>query len=239
MSIKIKNLSFSYGERLILNDLSFDIYQGEFIAIMGLSGCGKTTLLRLLLGLNAIQKGSIELDGLNYENGLEVIRNLVSYIPQHGALYPHMTVEKNILLPLQVKRKINDQDNQKMLELAKTCNISSELFKRYPNELSGGQRQRVSVLRALMMDTPYIFLDEPLSALDPITKVSVQKEFKSIFKSANKTIIMVTHALNEAKFLCDKLLILNNGKIEQFDHYQELVSKPKTSFAEEFIQSQI
>jgi ABC-type proline/glycine betaine transport system ATPase subunit len=239
MSIQIKELSFSYGDNKVLNNLTIDIKDGDLTAVMGLSGCGKTTRLRILLGLNKPASGSITLEGLDYNNtGIEKIRELISYIPQHGALYPHLTIKDNILLPIKIKRAVTNIDQDKMKDLAATCKIETELFNRYPSELSGGQRQRVSVLRALMMNTPYIFLDEPLSALDSITKISIQKEFKSIFESNSKTIIMVTHSLTEAKYLCNKMVIMNKGVIEQYDTTENVISSAKTPFVKEFISSQ-
>ena len=239
MSIQIKNLSFSYGDNKVLDNLSLNIEDGDLTAIMGLSGCGKTTLLRILLGLNKPSSGEIILEGLNFKNeSIESIRKYISYIPQHGALYPHLKIKENILLPIKIKRTMTDKDQEKIMELASVCKIKVSLFNRYPSELSGGQRQRVSVLRALMMNTPYIFLDEPLSALDSITKISIQKEFKSIFEENNKTILMVTHSLTEAKYLCNKMIIMNQGVIEQYDTTSNVISSAKTPFVKEFISSQ-
>jgi osmoprotectant transport system ATP-binding protein len=239
MSLITKNLCFSYGDKEVLTDITMNVEPGDLVALMGLSGSGKTTLLRLFLGLNQLNQGELSLDGVNYKNQLATIRDKISYIPQHGALYPHMTIRENITLPLKTKRKVTKDDHLKIQELASTCNISIDLFKRYPHELSGGQRQRISVLRALMMDTPYIFLDEALSALDPITKVNMQKEFKSIFQEKHKTIIMVTHNLNEAKYLCDKIAMLENGRLVQFAKTQELIASPANEFVRSFVQAQV
>ena len=241
MGITVNNLSYSYDQKIdVLEKLSFKIDSNELVGVMGVSGCGKTTLLRLLLGLNEPGKGSISIDGIEYSSeNLSSIRELISYIPQHGALYPHLKVIENVFLPIKVKRKVTSLDHKRAMELARVCNIDDHLFEKYPAELSGGQRQRIAILRALLMDTPYIFMDEPLSALDPITKVSIQKEFKKIFKESNKTIVMVTHALLEAKFLCDKLLILNNGRIEQYDYTDTVLNSPKDNFVSDFINAQV
>lgn len=240
MSITAKNLSFSYdAKKLVLNNITFEVNQGDFIGVMGLSGCGKTTLLRLLLGLNSLNEGELRIDNILYKKeNLDEIRKLISYIPQHGALYPHMRVIENILLPIKIKRKISSDDLSKVKKFAKICNIDEDLLSKYPSELSGGQRQRISILRALLMNTPYIFLDEPLSSLDPITKVSIQKEFKNIFKETNKTIVMITHGILEAKFLCDKLMIINNGEVEQFDTTQKVMNSPAEGFVSDFLNSQ-
>lgn len=241
MSIKVNNLSFSYNKKTpVLEDLSFEIESNELVGVMGISGCGKTTLLRILLGLNTPDTGSISIDGIEYkEENLNQIRSLISYIPQHGALYPHMKVYDNIFLPIKIKRTVTESDVKRAYELAEVCNIDPDLFKKFPNELSGGQKQRISILRALLMDTPYIFLDEPLSALDPITKVSIQKEFKNIFIQNTKTVIMITHALLEAKFLCDRLMIMNKGLVEQFDKTESVINNNQTGFVKEFIEAQV
>lgn len=240
MSIKIENLDFNYGPKKVLDNINLEIKTGELTALMGLSGCGKTTLLRVLLGLNEVQSGEVEIDGikLSQENSAQV-RELISYIPQHGALFPHLKIRNNILLPIKVKRAVIAQDIEKIDELAAFCNLPLDLLNRYPSELSGGQKQRASILRALLMDTPYIFMDEPLSALDPITKISIQKEFKSIFLEQKKTIIMVTHSLGEAKYLCDKLAILNKGRIEQVDGTMNIINSPNDGFVSDFVNSQL
>jgi osmoprotectant transport system ATP-binding protein len=240
MSISINNLNFSYGDKQVLKNINLKIDEGELIAIMGLSGCGKTTLLRLLLGLHPIEDGDVNLNEIEYcDINIVNIRKKISYIPQHGALFPHMNIRKNILLPISINRTVVESDHEKIDELATICNIDTELLDRFPSELSGGQRQRISILRALLMDTPYIFMDEPLSALDPITKISIQKEFKDIFKQSKKTLIMVTHSLTEAKFLCDKLAIINDGEIVQFDHTEKVISNPNEGFVSNFINAQL
>lgn len=241
MSISINGLDFFYGSNQVLKDINLEINDGELVALMGLSGCGKTTLLRVLLGLNPIQSGKVEINGitLNGSDNISKLRSIISYIPQHGALYPHLKVLDNIFLPIKVQRKVTKEDHERAKELASICNIDTNLFSRYPSELSGGQKQRVSILRALLMNTPYIFLDEPLSALDPITKISIQNEFKEVFKREGKTIIMVTHSLNEAKYLCDKLVILNKGSVEQVDATTNVIASPNEGFVKEFITSQM
>lgn len=240
MSINISNIHFSYDKKHdVLKNLSLRVDDGDIIALMGLSGSGKTTLLRILLGLEELTSGEIEINGIAYnEKNILEIRNLISYIPQHGALYPHLTCLSNILLPLKVGKRLDENSRSRVNELADLCNLNQRLLVKYPSELSGGQKQRVSTIRALITDHQYIFMDEALSALDPITKVKMQKELKQIFKIKNKTVIMVSHSLQEVKFICDKAAILRNGKLEQYSTISDLFTEPKTKFVSDFVLAQ-
>ena len=191
------------GETLALQHMDFKIYEGEFIAIVGPSGCGKTTILSLAAGLLQPTKGNVKLHGAKPECGNE---NL-GYMLQRDELFPWRTVEKNIFLPLEIKKLKDAKYKEHTLSLAKKYGLENFL-KRYPSELSGGMRQRVALIRTLSADPSLLLLDEPFSALDAQTRLSVCNDVYTIIKAEKKTAILVTHDISEAISVADRIFVL-------------------------------
>ena len=228
-SICIKNLNLSYNLKdFVLDDVSLEIKKGEIIAILGLSGSGKSSLLRAIAGLQKINSGVIQIfdrvvnDKKNFVLPQE--RNL-GFLFQDYALFPHLTVKENILFA-------NKKANVK--QLLSFCQISN-LENRYPHELSGGQQQRVAVARTIALKPKVFLLDEPFSSIDPYLKKDMQSELLKIIRNLKVTTIFVTHDRQEAISMADRILVLNRGKIEQFDTPYDLYHHPKTEFIAKFI----
>jgi multiple sugar transport system ATP-binding protein len=232
-SVQFSNLAKSYGDTPIVKEINLDIDHGEFIVLLGPSGCGKSTTLRMLAGLESISGGEIFI-GEELVNDLHPIERNIAMVFQSYALYPHMTVEQNIGFSLQnlkvpkAEREILVSNVAEMLEL-------TPLLHRKPKDLSGGQRQRVAMGRA-MVRSPEVFLfDEPLSNLDAKLRGQMRKEIKAMHKKVQTTIIYVTHDQVEAMTLADRIVILNDGKIEQIGSPKEIFDKPKNTFVAKFI----
>lgn len=185
------------GETVALEDLSFSIAPKEFIAIVGPSGCGKTTLLSLAAGLFKPTNGTVRFEG-----------NTFGYMLQRDELFPWRTIEKNILLPLEIRKKVTREDHEKIEALSKKYGLG-EFLKRFPDQLSGGMRQRAALIRTLATDPDLLLLDEPFSALDYQTRLSVCDDVYKIIKSEGKTALLVTHDLSEAISLADRIFVLS------------------------------
>lgn len=240
MIIQVKDLSKSYNGQPAVRKVSFDVGEGETLCLIGTSGCGKTTLLKMLNRLIEPTEGAVFIEGKNIlEQDVIRLRRRIGYVMQRGGLFPHMTVAKNIGLiprlekwePARIEALVND--------LLTLVNLTPpDQFKhRYPLELSGGQQQRVSVARALAVSPPIILMDEPFGALDPVTRAQLQNEFIRLKRELKKTIIFVTHDLNEAFKLGDRIAIMDKGVIVQIGTPEEIKSKPASSFVETFLRS--
>lgn len=235
--LEFKNITKIFKNRRVINDISFTVNKGEFVVIVGQSGCGKTTTLKMINRLISPTSGSICLEGKNIlkEDTIKLRRNM-GYVIQQTGLLPHMTVGENIgIIPMLEKwseSKIQDRTN----ELLKMVGMKPEEYvDRYPCELSGGQQQRIGVARAFATDAEIILMDEPFSALDPITRSSLQEELFSMQQELHKTIIFVTHDMEEAIKLADKICIMNKGEIAQFDTPENILKKPANDFIKDFI----
>ncbi|WP_087972078.1 betaine/proline/choline family ABC transporter ATP-binding protein [Oceanobacillus rekensis] len=235
--LEFKNVTKRYNnEKAAVNKLNLKIEKGEFICFIGPSGCGKTTTMKMVNRLIDVTDGSILFEGkdINQQNPVE-LRRSIGYVIQQIGLMPHMTIKENIVLVGTLLKWSNERKDERARELLKLVNMPEEFLDKYPHELSGGQQQRIGVLRALASNPPLILMDEPFGALDPITRDSLQEEFKKLQKELNKTIVFVTHDMDEALKLADRVVIMRDGEIVQADTPDEILRNPANEFVEEFL----
>ena len=233
--IIIKNLNKSYGNNKVINSFDIKIQDGEFIVLVGPSGCGKSTLLRMISGLETVDEGEIFLDKKLINNLIPSKRG-IAMVFQSYALYPHMNVYENMSFGLKMEKLSKNEIDQKVNEAANTLQIK-DLLERKPKELSGGQRQRVAIGRAITRNPKLFLFDEPLSNLDAALRSEMRVEISKLHEKMKSNIIYVTHDQVEAMTLADRIVILNNGNIEQFGTPNEIYSDPNNIFVAEFIGS--
>lgn len=235
--LKFEHVSKTYkGQKRAVNNLNLQINEGEFICFIGPSGCGKTTTMKMINRLIEPTEGTIYLKDKNImELDPVELRRKIGYVIQQIGLFPHMTIEQNISLVPRLLRWPLEKQKERAKELLSLVNMTPDYLHRYPSELSGGQQQRIGVLRALAADQPLILMDEPFGALDPITRDSLQTEFKKLQRKLNKTIVFVTHDMDEAIKLADRIVIMKDGEIVQFATPDEILRNPANEFVEEFI----
>ncbi len=232
--IRIENLQKIFNKDVVaLDDLTLQFDEGTFVALLGPSGCGKTTTLNCIAGLLEPSSGKIYFDEQDVTE-LEPKDRNIGMVFQSYALYPHMKVIDNIAFSLKQKGIKKEERHEKAREIAKTLQIEHLLMRR-PSELSGGQQQRVSMARALVKNPRVLLLDEPMSNLDARLKIEIRDEIKRIQQNAKVTAILVTHDQEEAMAMADKIAILDNGKIQQFDTPEVLYHKPKNLFVAHFM----
>ncbi len=237
-SIQFKHVQKSFGDNLVIPDLSFTVQEGEFVTILGSSGSGKTTLLKMINGLLTPSAGEILIGGKKLaDQDLVDLRRHIGYVVQQIGLFPHMTIAQNIGVVPKMLNWPHEKIVSRVTELLKLVQLDPESFAdRYPSQLSGGQQQRVGVARALATNPPYVLFDEPFGALDALTRLELQREVKRIHDSlANKTFLFVTHDINEALFLGQRVMVMHDGKIEQFATPEEVVTHPATAFVKELL----
>ena len=234
-SVEIKNLNKSFDTQKILYDISFTIPDGEFVALVGPSGCGKSTILRLLAGLEEITSGEILIDN-NVINEVESKNRDIAMVFQNYALYPHMTVFKNIAYGLKNRKISSDEINSRVKEVAETLQIE-EYLDRKPSQLSGGQRQRVAMGRAIARNPKVFLFDEPLSNLDAKLRIQVRLEISRLQSELGVTSLYVTHDQVEAMTLGHRLVLMNEGRIEQIGEPLQVYELPETLFVAGFIGS--
>ncbi|MGE7906419.1 betaine/proline/choline family ABC transporter ATP-binding protein [Peribacillus sp. NPDC094092] len=235
--LKIENVSKIYkGGKKAVNNISLDIKKGEFICFIGPSGCGKTTTMKMINRLIEPSEGKILINGENIldEDPVE-LRRQIGYVIQQIGLFPHMTILENITLVPKLLKWDEQKKKERALELLQLVDMGPEYLERYPYELSGGQQQRIGVLRALASNPPLILMDEPFGALDPITRDALQEEFKNLQRTLDKTIVFVTHDMDEAIKLADRIVILRAGEIVQVGTPDDILRNPANEFVEEFI----
>ena len=238
MKISLHNISKSFGKKEVITNLSLEIEDGKFTTLLGSSGCGKTTLLRMLAGLETPDGGEILFNDepvFSKEKGINVPpekRNL-SFVFQDFALWPHMTVFENVAFGLRA-RKQKEHLKERVQEALDAVKLS-DLAARYPHELSGGQQQRVSFARAIIMEPQCILFDEPLSALDAKLRESMRLEIKQMTSQLNMTSVFVTHDQSEAMSMSDHIVVMNGGRIEQYGTPQEIYEHPATKFVADFV----
>jgi len=237
--VRVVEVSKRYAGTAALHSTNLLIERSKTTVLIGPSGCGKSTLLRLIIRLIEPDSGHIDYDSepINAEN-IDNLRRRIGYVIQEGGLFPHLTARANVLLMARHVGKSQDEMRTKLLELCQLTRFSEKLLPRYPVELSGGQRQRVSLMRALMLSPELLLLDEPLGALDPLVRASLQKDLKEIFAQLGQTVLFVTHDLAEAIYFGDEIVLMNEGRVVQKGSVTDLRERPADPFVSEFINAQ-
>ena len=237
--IRLENVSKSFGAARVLEDVTLTMAEGRTTVVMGLSGSGKSTLLALIVGLETPDQGEVWIGAERMAACSAVtLRLRMGYVIQDGGLFPHLTARRNIELMAREMGWLKARRRERVSELCALTRFPAEALERYPAELSGGQRQRVSLMRALMLDPPIVLLDEPLGALDPMTRANLQEELKLIFRTVEKTVVIVTHDVSEAAFLGDTIVVVHQGRVLQQGGFRDLVARPADAFVTDFIRAQ-
>jgi multiple sugar transport system ATP-binding protein len=234
-SVTVQNADKSYGKVPVLRDVSIDIPDGEFVILVGPSGSGKSTLLRMIAGLESVSKGTIRI-GDRVVNDVPPARRDVAMVFQNYALYPHMTVLQNMSFALDLSRATKDEVQRKVAHAASILGLES-LLERYPRHLSGGQRQRVAMGRSIVRDPAVFLFDEPLSNLDAQLRVQMRTEIKELQQRLRTTTVYVTHDQLEAMTMADRIVVMNQGVVEQAGAPLELYDRPNNRFVAGFIGS--
>lgn len=235
--IEFKNVNKSFNNKIVLKNINLKINKGELVVLIGPSGCGKTTTLKMINKLIKPTSGNIFVNGKNIknENSIKLRRN-IGYVIQQNGLFPHMTIGENISLIPRLQKWSEDKIKNRTIELLNMIGMNpKEYLNKYPDELSGGQQQRVGVARAFAMNSDIVLMDEPFSALDPISKNQLQDELFDIQQQLKKTIVFVTHDMDEAIKLGDRICIMKDGNVVQFDTPERILKSPAHGFVEEFI----
>ncbi len=235
--VKLKNVRKVYNKTTVIDKLDLQIDKGKFVVLIGPSGCGKTTTLKMINRLIEPTSGSIFIDGEEITKVNPVLlRRKIGYVIQQIGLFPNMTIAQNIEVVPRLLKWPSEKRRKRTGELLELVGMNpDEYMNRYPSELSGGQQQRIGVLRALAVEPPLILMDEPFGALDPITRETLQDEVKKIQKKLNKTVVFVTHDMDEALKMADIIVIMRDGKVIQRDSPEELLANPANDFVAEFI----
>ena len=227
------------GDSPALDGVSLTVPADTTHVLLGGSGSGKSTLLRLVLGLVEPDAGEIAVDGVTVGPATRaVIQRRIGYVVQEGALYPHLSAARNVGLPARARGWPAAAIDARVGELARIVDFRRPLLDRYPAELSGGQRQRVSLMRALVLDPPVLLLDEPLGALDPITRTELQGELVRMFRGLHKTVLLVTHDVREAFVFGTSITLLEAGRVVQQGTFADLARRPATPLVTEFLKAQ-
>lgn len=233
--IQFEHVNKSYGKVPILKDLNFTIEDGQFVVLVGPSGCGKTTTMKMINRLLEPDSGAVYIDGKNVQEQDKVdLRRHIGYVIQQIGLFPNMTVAQNICVVPKMLKFPKAECDKIVSNLLKMVNMESYADK-YPSEMSGGQQQRIGVLRALAASPPIVLMDEPFSALDPITRDTLQDEVKKIQQKLKKTIIFVSHDMNEALKLADVIIFMSAGEIVQMGSPEELLEHPANAMVRNFL----
>lgn len=235
--IRLEHVTKSFGRYKALDDLSIVVEEGEFLTVIGRSGCGKTTMLRMINGLQKPDSGKVYAAGEDVgEADLIRLRRKIGYVIQNKGLFPHMTVEKNIIYVPVISGQKDKRQNRKLAEeLIGLVGLEREMLDRYPEELSGGQQQRVGIARALASRPKLLLMDEPFGALDEITKRAMQNELLALQKKLGMTVVFITHDIREAMKLGDRVLVMEQGKIAQCDTPENVKKNPADEFVKELI----
>ena len=236
--ITFTNLSKRYGDTVVLSEIELEIPNGQTTVIVGQSGSGKTTLLRMVNGLIKPDSGRLEVFGdLVPEDNIENFRRKIGYAVQGAGLFPHVSVKENIVLIARLVGWSREDIDERFEMLMRQMELPLDLSDRIPNELSGGQQQRVGLCRALMLKPKLLLLDEPFSAVDPLTRLELYEVVEKLISNEAVSIVMVSHDLGEAKRLGDRMVVLQNGIILQNDLISNVIGNPATPYVERLVQS--
>jgi osmoprotectant transport system ATP-binding protein len=237
--LALQNITKTFEGKLVLTDVNLRVPKGATHALIGSSGSGKTTLLRITLGLIPFDKGYVKINDQALSSFSPIQwADRIGYVPQDGGLFPHMSAFENVSLIANLRGWNKRKIKARVEELRKLVDLEPVILGQYPFEMSGGQQQRAAIMRAAMMEPDVMLLDEPMAALDPLIRRSLQQELKSIFQRLGKTVLLVTHDLGEAVFLAERITLLHEGKIVQSGSYRDLLLRPADPFVTAFINAQ-
>jgi osmoprotectant transport system ATP-binding protein len=233
---ELRGIGKRYGGQTALAGIDLVVPRRHTLVLLGPSGCGKSTLLKVMLGLVEPDSGQVSFDGKPVDpEHARPMRRRLGYVVQGGGLFPHMTARSNATLMAKRSGWSAERVRARVDELVALSRFPADALDRFPAELSGGQAQRVSLMRALMLDPEVLLLDEPLGALDPITRFELQEDLREIFGRLGKTVVLVTHDLGEAVFLADEVALMREGRIVQCGAATELIERPADPFVERFV----
>lgn len=233
--ITVESVSKSFNGKPAVDHISFQAHDQEILVLLGTSGCGKTTTLKMINRLIEADSGNILINGKNIRDQKpEELRMGIGFVMQHSGLFPHYTIRQNIAVVPELLKWDRKKTENRTQELLDKLHLSEEVLSRFPDELSGGQQQRVGIARALIANTPVLLMDEPFGALDNITKADIHSEFKSLEELKNKTIILVTHDVQEAFELGHRICLMDKGKIIQTGTPTEMLYHPENDFVTDF-----
>ncbi|MBV6880232.1 ABC transporter ATP-binding protein [Epilithonimonas ginsengisoli] len=233
--ITVESVSKSFNGKPAVDDISFQANYKEILVLLGTSGCGKTTTLKMINRLIEADSGNILIDGKNIrDQKVEDLRMGIGFVMQHSGLFPHYTIRQNIAIVPELLKWDKQKIQKRTEELLHKLHLSEDVLSRFPNELSGGQQQRVGIARALIANSPILLMDEPFGALDNITKADIHSEFKSLEELKNKTIILVTHDVQEAFELGHRICLMDKGRIIQTGTPKEMLYRPENDFVKDF-----
>jgi osmoprotectant transport system ATP-binding protein len=237
--IKAENLVKKFGSSTAVDSISFEVKEGENLILLGTSGCGKTTTLRMINRLIEPDSGTVYLNGKDIRaQQPEILRRGIGYVLQNHGLFPHYTVAENIAIVPRLLKWKTEAIHARAEELFKKLNLSPSLKDKFPAALSGGQQQRVGLARSLMVNPPVLLMDEPFGALDNLTRIGIRKEFRALDELVKKTIIMVTHDVQEAFEMGDRICLMDKGEIKQIGSPEELLFHPANEFVSSFLDEQ-
>jgi osmoprotectant transport system ATP-binding protein len=237
--ITLEGVEKWYGPRRVLGPVSLEVAAGARVAVLGPSGGGKSTLLRIVLALVRPDRGRVVVAGQAVDDTTErdrrALRRRIGYVVQDGGLFPHLTAEQNVTLVARHLGWDAARVAARVGELAEMTGLDRDALARWPVQLSGGQRQRVGVMRALMLEPELLLLDEPLGALDPITRARMQRELLALFRALGRTVLLVTHDVAEAAYLTDEIVVMREGRVVQRGSRDELSRAPADAFVRELL----
>ena len=237
--ISFVNVVKRFGDTVAVDDVSCNFPAAQTHVLLGSSGCGKTTLLRLILGLSMPDKGWVRIDDQPMSDlTRDQFIARMGYLVQEGGLFPHLTAGANVELAAKSQNWPADRIAHRVDELADLVGLEKKQMDRYPAELSGGQKQRVGLMRALMLDPPILLLDEPLGKLDPLIRDDLQSQLKRLFEELRKTVVFVTHDIREAAILGTTITLMAEGRIVQHGSFEDLTQRPASDFVTDFLNAQ-